>query len=187
MVNRSVARRYARAFLELAAEQGEVAEIDQDLEGASKAFQAEGAPLFAVLANPIFTLQERQAILAEVLPQLGLRPLTRSLLQLILEKGRFSLLHEIAEIYTAYADERAGRARVLVTTAEPLTPQLEAEVRAALEKVTGKEVIMDTRVDPDLIGGMVARVGDKVFDASVHTRLQNIKQRLLGGRAPAEA
>ncbi len=187
MANRSVARRYARAFIELAAEQGVVEEIDQELTRVGAAFRGESAPLYEVLANPIFTLQERRAILGDLLPRLDLRDLTQHLLQLILEKGRFDLLHEISEVYTTYADERAGRARVLVTTAEPLTPQLEAEVRAALEQVTGKQVLMDTRVDPDLIGGMIARVGDKVFDASVHTRLQNIKQRLLSGHVPAEA
>lgn len=187
MANRSVARRYARAFIDLAEEQGAVEEVGADLDRALAAVRAEGDLLFAALSNPVFTLPERRAVLMQVLPRLELRKPTQNLLQLLLDKRRFGLLPELVEIYRGYADDKARRVRVLVTTAEPLTPQLETEVRAALEQMTGKEVVMDTRVKPELIGGMVARVGDTVYDASVRTRLQNIKQRLLSARTPAEA
>jgi F-type H+-transporting ATPase subunit delta len=93
----------------------------------------------------------------------------------------------IAQAYRAQADERAGRVKVSVTTAEPMSPQIEAEVRTALEASTGKTVTLEAHVDPDLIGGMVARVGGKVYDSSIRTRLLDIRQSLIVSRSPAEA
>jgi F-type H+-transporting ATPase subunit delta len=85
----------------------------------------------------------------------------------------------IALAYRDIADERAGRQRVTVQTAEPLSPQLQAEVRSALESTTGKTVILKTEVHPELIGGLVARVGDIVYDSSIRTRLEQMKLALL--------
>ena len=97
----------------------------------------------------------------------------------MLDKGRLSSLPELVEAYREMADAKAGRARVAVETAEPLSAELEAEVRKSLEKVTGKTVILDVSVNTALIGGMVARVGGKVYDASVRARLEQLRQTLL--------
>jgi len=187
MADRSIARHYAQAFIELAEENGEIAQAGKELGQALEALGSHGGELFATLSNPVFTLKERRAVLEAVVPRLKVGHFVRNLLFVLLEKGRFSLLPEVVELYNGYADEKAGRARVLVETAEPLTPQLEAEVIAALQQATGKHVLIETRVDPSLIGGMVARVGGTVYDASLRTRLENIKQRLLSATTPAEA
>ncbi|MBW1878415.1 MAG: ATP synthase F1 subunit delta [Deltaproteobacteria bacterium] len=187
MADRSIARRYARAFFELAEEVDQVAQVGNELTSALDGLRSHDGELFAALSNPVFTLAERRDVLEQVVPRLNVGYLARNLLFVLLEKGRFRLLPEVVELYNGYADEKAGRARVLVETAEPLTPQLETEVIAALQQVTGKHVLIETRVDPSLIGGMIARVGGTVYDASVRTRLQNIKQRLLSAATPAEA
>lgn len=185
MADRAIARRYAKAFLELAEESGKVdtigAELDRILGG------DHGGPLYAALANPAFTLEERRAVIDAIAPRLGLSQLTKNLLCILLEKGRTSLLHEVVGQYREFADEKANRVRVTVEAAEPLSPALQGEVKAALEKVTGKAVVMDVQVDPSLIGGIVARVGGRVYDASVKTRLELIKQRLLSAHTPAQA
>lgn len=187
MADRAIARRYARAFIDVAAEQGSIDTFGSDLHRVLDASRSGASALFRTLSNPVFTKQERKAALDAILPRLSVHPLVRNLLHLLIDNGRFAALADIAEIYGELADERANRARVLVETAEPMTPQLEAEVRAALERVTGKQVVLETRVNPELIGGVVAYVGGKVYDASVRARLQDIKQRLISAQLPAEA
>ena len=187
MADRKVARRYAKAFLSAAEEVGATDALLADLLRFQAAAAQNDRELFRALANPVFTLDERKAVLDVVVLKLGVHPLTCNLLMVLLDKGRFAELHFLAEEYHAMADVRAGRARVSVETATPMGRVLEDAVRAALERVTGKQVILETRTNPDLIGGMVARVGSKVYDASVRARLDDIRQRLIHSQAPAEA
>lgn len=187
MADRTIAGRYARAFIEIAEENDAIDALGQDLHKALDTLMAHGGGAFVALANPVFTVEERRSVLAQIAPRLGVGAMTRNLLFVLMDKGRFRLLPTVVEVFDAYADERAGRVRVDVQTAEPLTPQLETEVIAALQKVTGKDVLISTSVNSELIGGLVARVGGTVYDASVRTRLENIKQRLLSGTTPAQA
>ena len=187
MADRTIARRWVRAFIELAAEQDLVDRLGADLALLGEIAQSDGQLLFHTLCNPVFTLDERRRVLDAVLAKLELHQLTANLFRLMLEKGRFETLFDLVSQYADEADARSGRVRVVVETAEPLTPQLEVEVRAALERVTGKTVSLETRIDPTLIGGMVARVGDTVYDASLRTRLQNLKHALISAQLPAEA
>ena len=101
-------------------------------------------------------------------------------------RGRFGALPELVEIYHQQSDELAGRLRVQVTTADPLSDALENDIKAALEKATGKQVVLDTSIDASLIGGLVARVEGRVYDASVKNRLEALKHRLITGQV-AEA
>lgn len=187
MADRAIARRYARAFLELAEEAGTADRTAEELESILRAGDDEHGPIYQVLANPAFSLAERRRVLEVVAPKLGLSPLTRNLLFVLLDKGRTGLFPEVVGQYRQFADDNANRVRVRVESAEPLTPALQAEVKTALEGITGKTVLIEAHVDPSLIGGIVARVGSRVYDASVKTRLELIKQRLLAARTPAQA
>lgn len=187
MADRMVARRYASAFMELLQAKGGVDAALSDLAGASDLLMSEGGELFRVLCNPIFTVDERRAVLVDVLSRTAFRPLTTNLLRLLLDKRRMEQLPLIVEECAAVADDLADRVRVRVDAAEPLTPQLEAEVRVTLERVTGKRVLLETHVDPDLIAGIVARVGGRVYDASLRTRLQDLKVRLINAQAVPQA
>lgn len=180
-----LANRYAQAMVEIAADTGgtpQVESIQRDLDAFLALMDADGRRLGDALESPVFTVEERRAVLDRVLPRLGLGPLTENLLRLVNDKRRFPKLRAIAEAYRDLADARANRARVTVQTAQPLTPDLEAEVRHALERATGKQVVLQTEVHPELIGGLVARIGDTVYDSSLRTRLDQLKQALL--RAP---
>lgn len=179
MADRSLARRYARAFIEIAQESNRTDKLGEQLSAVLGAFRAHDAMLLNAFSNPVYTVTERTAVLEDVLPKLGLEKDLANLLRLMLRNDRMSLLPEVVDSFIELADEAANRVRVVVETAEPLGPQLEAEVRAALEKVTGKTVLIQTRVDASLIGGLVARVGGKVYDASVRNRLQTLRQTLL--------
>lgn len=179
------ARRYAQALIEVAADAGALDAVSADLDRFMTVLHADDGALGEALASPVFTLDERRAVLDQVLPRLGFHALTVNVLRLVNDKRRFGMIERIVEAFRELADVRAGRARVTVQAAEPLSPQLEAEVRAALERATGRQVVLRTEVRPELIGGLVAKVGDTVYDSSIKTRLEQIKQALL--RAPVTA
>ena len=187
MADRSLARRYATAFIQLATEANLVDQLGDELQSFYKLVSAHDGALFHALSTPVFTIEERRAVLHEVLHRVSLKGLTANLLGLLLEKGRFSNLPLVVETYNDLAHKRANRVVVKVSTAEPLTPQLEAEVRVALEKVTQKTVLLETQVDPSLIGGMVARLGGTVYDASIRNRLLTLREALLQAQEPAQA
>jgi len=179
MADRAAARRYAAAFLSLADELGQVEALGKDLDTALEAARADDGVLLRVLGNPVFTADERRKVLDALLPQLGLQAMTVNLLKLMTDRGRFGALPDLVSIYHQQADDLAGRVRVQVTTADPLTDALEKDIKAALENATGKSVVLDTQIDASLIGGLVARVEGRVYDASVKSRLEALKHRLI--------
>lgn len=187
MGDRTAARRYATAFLSLAEELDQVAAFGADLASVHEAASGADGLLMSVLANPVFTADERRGVLNGVLPQLNVQPMTANLLRLMVDNGRFGALPDMIEIYNDAADALAGRLRVEVTTADPLTDELAAEIRAALGASTGREIVLDTKLDSALIGGLVARVGGKVYDASMRARLEGLKYRLIKGMPAGEA
>ncbi len=187
MAERSIARRWAEALIALADEDGVVDRVGDDLERFQKAVGQHGALLATALASPVFTVDERRRVLDAILPQLAVHEHAANLLRLANDKGRFGIIADIVAVYSELADERAGRARVTVETAEALSPELEREVRQALEAVTHKQVVLDTVVRPHLIGGLVARVGDTVYDSSVRSQLDRIRHALLQSQIPGQA
>ncbi|MEN0067346.1 MAG: ATP synthase F1 subunit delta [Myxococcota bacterium] len=183
----SVARRYAQAMVEVAAEADLVDQVAEQLTGFEQVLKDHDGALGDALQSPVFTVDERRKVLDAVFPKLDLPTLTQNLIRLLNDNGRMGILGDITEAYRELADERAGRVRVQVTSAEPLTEALEADVKAALEASTGKTVVIESLVDPSLLGGLVARVGSIVYDSSLRTRLQNIKGALLAGAPVAQA
>jgi len=177
----SLGRRYARALLELAQEQQQVDQIGNELQAFQAALDSAGMEATAILANPTFTLPERKAVLEQVLGGLALSTTTRNFLRLLLDKGRFAALGSVLREYQALSDEVAGRVRAQLYTSGPMSAGMAATVREALVQATGKQVILETREDPTLLGGMVARIGSRVFDASLATRFDNIQRALLDG------
>lgn len=187
MDDRTVARRYAVAFIDLGRERDAIEQLLGDLDRLVSLVNADGHRMLDALANPAFRIDERRGVLKDVLGRAKACSLTRNLCHLMLDRNRLGALPEVLVAFREMADANANRARVQVETAEPLSPQLEAEVRAALERVTGKSVILNLSVNPDLIGGMVARVGGKVYDASVRARLEHLRQTLTRASLPENA
>lgn len=187
MASATAAHRYADAMIQIASEAGAVEQIGTDL-GRFEALLGEHEGMLGqALASPVFTVDERRKVLDAVLPKLELHHLTSNLVRLVNDKGRLGIFSDIAAAYQELADERAGRLRVVVQTAEPMSDELQADVKGALEAQTGKTIVIEPQVDPELIGGMIARVGGKVYDSSVRTRLHQIKNALLQGATPAQA
>jgi F-type H+-transporting ATPase subunit delta len=174
----SIARRYARALAALATEANVVDRTVEDLARIAEVAAANDGEFLSIMANPAFHGAERRAALDAVLGRLGLLPLTERFLRLLLDKGRFDVVGDIHREFRDLADAAAGRVRAVVTTAAPLSVVTRAEVLVALGESTGKTVVLETRVDPSLLGGIVAQVGGKVIDASLRTRLEELQLAL---------
>ena len=174
----SVARRYARAIFAIGVEHGTFEILGRQLAALATLWQ-ESAELRQTLENPMFKQTQKRAVLRGLLPRLAPARQVQSLAHLLLERGRIAILPAVARAYEEMADEKLGRVRAVITSAKPLDIASETEVRKALERRTGKKVLMTMVVDPALIGGVVAQVAGLELDGSVRSRLRNLGQRLL--------
>lgn len=179
MAEGSLSRRYAKALIELGVEGSCVERIADDLHTFRAVLDTGDGALRKAMENPGISVTERRAVLDQVLGRLDLHPLVANFVSLLLDKHRFTELDSMKRAYDAMADERAGRVRATVTTAHDLSSGMAAEVQQALASATGKDVVVSYDVDPTLIGGVVAKIGDLVIDASVRARLEQLRQQLL--------
>ena len=160
-------------------------QIDRDLAHFSAVLHEHHGALAGALNNPGLTLDERRQVLEHVLMRLNLHRHVKNFLRLLNDKSRFFAFDDIRRAFTDMADELANRTRATVTTARPLSEHMKDSVAHALSKSTGRHVVVTYHVEPSLLGGMVAQVGDKVFDASIRARLAELSQSLLHGAAEA--
>jgi F-type H+-transporting ATPase subunit delta len=174
----SIARRYAKAIFEIGVEKGIFEVIGRQLSELAGLWQT-SPELCQTLENPVFKLSQKRAVLQGLLPRIAPARQVQSLALLLLERGRIATLPAIARAYEEMCDDKLGRVRARVCSAQPLDIASEAEIRKALEHRTGKKVLMTTEVDPTLIGGVVAYVAGMVLDGSVASRLSSLKERLL--------
>jgi F-type H+-transporting ATPase subunit delta len=174
----SVARRYARALFGIGVDAGNFEALGQEIGDLATLWITAG-DLRELLENPVFRPDEKRKVLEQILPRVAPTAEVRRLALLLLERRRITLLPAIARAYRDLADAHTGRVRARVTSAEPLTAAAADRVRRALEERTGKKVIVETAVDPSLIGGVVAQVGDLVLDGSVRTQLADLRSKLL--------
>lgn len=193
MADGSLARRYARALILLGQENHALDAVGSGLATIGAVLDLNDGQLRGVLVNPGVPLAERHAVLSEVLRRLALHGYVNNFLRLLLDKSRFAVLPEITLAFGEMADELAGRVRATVRTARALDAVTSAQVEAALAQATGRTVVVRYVVEPGLIGGMVAQVGDKVYDSSVRGRLEQLQLALTRDllsapqRASAEA
>jgi F-type H+-transporting ATPase subunit delta len=172
------ARRYAKAIFDLANESNSLDETTSEFKSIGDTVH--GSPeLSALLADPSIPEASRKAVMTEVLSRMGVSTLVRNAVFLITDHNRARLLPEIATKLTQLADERAGKLRADVTSAAPLTEAQYARLSGALEKITGRKISLARHVDATLIGGVVTRIGDTVYDGSVRSRLVELRQSLL--------
>ena len=178
---RSAALRYAKALFGLAQEAGAVESTRAELDRVAGAITT--VPTLAdVLVLPMYPAAERRAALQRLAGPLGLSPLLTHFLSFLIDQRRTRDLAAIHEDYVRLAEEAAGRVRGEVVSATPLDPAQLDRIRAALARRMGRELDLAIRVDPALLGGLVARVGDLVFDGSLRTQLAQLRAQLTGER-----
>ncbi|HEX5661001.1 MAG TPA: ATP synthase F1 subunit delta [Polyangiales bacterium] len=175
----SLARRYARAVLELATEANAVEETGKQLSEFAALWNGSDE-LRAVFHNPEIAPEQRKAILADVAQRVGLSTLTRNSVLYIADRGRIAALPLIARAFSDLSEGTSGIVRAEVTSAAPLSDVYYAQLQKTLEQVTGHKVSIEKKTDPSLIAGVVTRVGDKVYDGSIKTRLEDLSNSLRG-------
>ena len=178
MIIGSIARRYAKALLEIGIKQQTYDALGKELDRAADTLRS-SPELRNALENPVFSLEKRKLIMDELSRRLALSKTVRSFIMLLLDKGRIARLPDIARVYRSLVDEHAGRVRATVTSARPLDPMLESRLKTALEKQSGKVVIFEKREDPSILGGLITQLGDTLYDGSVRTQLQELREELL--------
>lgn len=180
MIAGSLARRYARALLDIGREGGHLRRSLTEVEEFAKVLDAADG-LRDALGSAHVGRQSKQATLDAVLAGSGVLPTTKSFLALLIDKGRMNVLPQILSELRRMVEEHEGIERVEVTVPMPLTAPQKDGLRAVLERRTGKKVIIEESVDASVLGGMVVRVGSTVYDGSVRTQIQQIRQNLQKG------
>jgi len=177
VARRVYARRYTQAVFEIALETRELDRWQSDL--GKIASLGEDAALIAALESPRFRFEDKARLLREWLG--GVSPLALNLVYLLVLKGRLGLAGEIAAGYQRLLDSYRGIEQAEVTTAIPLDDEDRLRLEKRLSAALGKKVVLKPEVDADLIGGFVARIGDKLLDGSTRSRLLALKKGLAGG------
>lgn len=176
----AIARRYAKALVQLGAESNSVDAFNAELTRINDTLDA-NRNLIALFSNPAYGADAKREILREVAGKLAISPMINNFLLLLLDRNRILCLPQIVASYAKLADELSGVVRPVVTSGMQLDDQQIADIKAALEKSTGKKVELTVKVDSSLIGGVVTKIGDRVFDGSVKTQLNRIQDILQKG------
>ncbi|HUO05888.1 MAG TPA: ATP synthase F1 subunit delta [Candidatus Binataceae bacterium] len=172
-----VAKRYARALLELA-EKGQEEKWGGELDRLAAAIETPG--LLERLASPELSVQSRQDAMTKIAERLGLSFPLRSFGVVLARHGRIAEIGAIAESYRAQVDEMLGRARATLTFAVKPSDAEVARVASGLEAIARKKIIPTVKVDSGLLGGVTAELGGKIYDGSLATRLAEARRRLAG-------
>ncbi len=179
MTNKTAATRYARALLDVAVqERANLEGIEHELAAFVDLFSTH-ATLERVLLNPAVPVPRKRAAVAELTKAAGASATVSKLLALLAERDRLVLLPDLLASYRDRLLDYRKVVRAEVTTAAPLAADRAKAIEASLARMTGRTVMLDTKVDPSIIGGVVARIGSTVYDGSVTRQLQKMKERLV--------
>ena len=180
MKNTILARRYAKALFALGKQEGKTTEYSEKLTAVAALFADEKAGVEDALTNPLYPMDARLKVMAAIAKSAQADAMLAGFLKLVTEKNRAAILPDIADELRIMADRDQGLSHGVLTSAAPLDKAVVDKARATLEKLTGTKVQLETRVDPALIGGIVARVGDLVLDGSIKTQLEGLKESIKG-------
>ena len=177
MKHRKVARRYAMALMAVAGELGDVDRIGGDIDIVARTVR-DSRELQLLLLNPIVPPGKKKAIVRELFsPRTGKE--TIALINLLITRHREGILAETTEQFAALRDEKEGIVNVAVTTAGPLTPEQEKNLKTRLEEYTRRNVRVRVSQDRSIMGGLLMQIGDTVLDASVRHQLELLRRRML--------
>jgi F-type H+-transporting ATPase subunit delta len=176
MITTRAARRYARAVFDIALAEQTLAEWRRDLVAMTASLSR--ADVVAFIANPAVPASAKQAMIDQALGGMERRRL--SLAYLLVERDRLAELSGVAAEFERLVRQREGVTEAMVTTAVELPEASAQEIERRLGALTGTRVILHRRVDPSIIGGLVVRMGDKLIDGSIATRLEALRAQLAG-------
>jgi F-type H+-transporting ATPase subunit delta len=173
----SVARRYARAMMRIGAETHTYEKLGREVRSLASAMRS-SEELTSTLSNPAIPRSDRRRVLEAVAVRVGASKTTVHFSFLLLDRERIAALPDVSRELDAMIDDKAGRVSAEVVSAEPLTPAQEGQLKKVLEQVSGRSVQMTKREDPELLGGVVAKVGDLLYDGSLRSQLERMRLSL---------
>ncbi|MBL4901954.1 F0F1 ATP synthase subunit delta [Desulfotalea psychrophila] len=174
-----LARRYAKALFAVGKDDGKFEEYNDALQGLNEVYALD-ASLADSLTNPLYPMDVREKVMKGIVASMGVDKVMSNFFNLLVEKKRADVLPDIAEEYQVMVDEEKNISHGSVVSAVKLSKELQAKVQATLEKLTGKTVELTTSVDPTIIGGIIAKVGDLELDGSIRTQLASLKDSIKG-------
>tara|TARA_R110002051_G_scaffold258937_1_gene318254 strand:- start:3336 stop:3875 length:540 start_codon:yes stop_codon:yes gene_type:complete len=167
------ALRYAKATLDLAKENKALDALEKDMRSIAQSI-SESAELSDLLNSPVIKSSDKKKVLSEVFK--GSNQITEGLINALIDNKRIALLHEVAQKYIILNEDLKGQGVAFVTTAVPLTADLEKKILQKVAELTGKKVVVENTIDDKILGGFVLRVGDLQYDASIASKLSNLKR-----------
>ncbi|MBM3817712.1 MAG: ATP synthase F1 subunit delta [Acidimicrobiia bacterium] len=181
MNTRTSAARYARALLDVVVQEANPEQVEEQLAAFAELLE-QHPDLQKALTSPIIPAAGKRGIVDDLATRLQMVPQLAKLLGVVADRDDVAVLPDLVATYRERLLEHRQIVRAEVVTAEPLTPEKSAQLQQQLAAITGRTVTMTTRVDPALIGGAVARVGSTVYDGSMATQLERIRERLSTDR-----
>jgi F-type H+-transporting ATPase subunit delta len=172
-----MAGRYATAVFDLALEEKTLDQVMADLDRFD-ALIADNPDLLRLVRSPVFGAEEQQAALAAVLARAGIGGTAANFLRLVTTNRRLFAVRDMIRALRVLVARHKGEVTAHVTVAEPLADRHLAALKDALKSVTGKDVTLDIKVEPAIIGGLVVKVGSRMVDASLKTKLNSIKHAM---------
>ena len=180
MSNSRISKRYAGALFSLGQEDGSFASYGKELEE-FKDFFLKYAEFGDAVSNPIYKLDERKKVLEFVLGKSSFSNMVKNFLNLLLDKNRIDAIAAIADKYAMLTDEASNIAHAEIITARPLQDDTLQKVVDSLKAMTSKDIKSEVKEDPELIGGIVVKMGDLVLDGSVKAQLEGLKESFKRG------
>jgi F-type H+-transporting ATPase subunit delta len=175
-----LARRYAKALFSLGKEQGKTEDYSGKLKEIAALYADDAAGVSDAVTNPLYPLDVREKVMAKIAESAQADAIVTSFLKLLIAKKRADILPDIAEAMQTMVDKEQNLSHGAVISAVEFDDAMMAKIQATLEKLTGKKVILETQVDPSIIGGIIAKVGDLVLDGSIKTQLNGLKESIKG-------
>jgi len=174
-----LAGRYATALFELAQDQKQIDAVSADLGSLRRALDS-SPELARLVRSPVFTAEDQARALKAILEKMGAGALTTKLVLLLARKGRLSALSGVIRAYESQVATSRGETEAEVASARALSDKEIAELKAALKSRLGKEPRLHTKVDPTLLGGLVVKVGSRMIDSSLRTKLDGLRSAMKG-------
>jgi F-type H+-transporting ATPase subunit delta len=174
-----VAGRYASALFELAGESSSVEQTGDDLEAFGELLDSSD-DLTRLVRSPVFAAEDQIAALEAICAKAGIRGLALNFLKLVTQNRRLFYIRDMIRAYSALVAAAKGEIQAEVTSAEKLSDKHISELKAALKSSIGRDVQLSTRVDASILGGLIVKVGSRMMDNSLKTKLQNLKIAMKG-------
>jgi F-type H+-transporting ATPase subunit delta len=175
---RVIAKRYASALVQLAEEKKIVDKTKADLAAFVEAVESQSA-LQKLFASPVFTPENKQAVIKDLSAKIGMQATTQRFVEYLAEAGRIRYVKDVYDAFQEILAERTNRAMAKLTTAAAINAADLAEIKKKLEALTGKQVDVDAKVDPSLIGGAKAQIGSTIYDGSIKNQLSKMRGQFV--------